>query len=680
MTPNETPLESWKEIGAYLQRDSTTARRWEKEEGLPVHRHSHKARSSVYAYPSEIDAWRASRKAIPEPRPLWKSLLAPPRAMALGATLLMCLIMVGNGVRPATAQSQPAPFAPRVCSACQNINLPATVTPDGQWLTTSVDDGTLLIRNLMTGAGRSLSTQEEAGEHAEWAMLSPDLSRAVYLWWDTNGETDHHQLRLVGTAPGSIPRVIADSPEFPYFETIGWAPDSASVYLLGFKPDDTWQLVRVAVPSGSVQVLKSLGWRMREIRGGGMSLSPDGRYLAYSALAVNPDGPKAPVVAKDQHVYVLATDGSSETELVKSAGINEQPSWTPDGAHLLFVSDRSGKFDLWSQSMQGAAGVGTPVPVMADIGRHWAMGVSRSGSYYYQQNFSDVEYVTVADLREGATARVVENFVGIRPVWSPDGKAIAFKRHRPGTTNYDLLVRSVDTGDERRYPTTLGTLGAGVPNWFRDGKALMVGVGTPGGSGAWFRVDVNSGDYTRQNAGLLGPTIALSSDDRTMYVLSRDSPEGTAPSPGRILALDLASGASRPVLTIPEMGAAQRLVLSPDGRTLAFSSAQQLRRYGFATVGVDGGQFREIYAAAGSSGNLAWTADGRGLLFDQRDGRKVRIMRIAADGGTPEPTGLDSEGPIQNITVDPAGRRIAFGSVRSGSQILVLDNVLSALK
>jgi len=67
MNPNEPTLESWKEISAYLQRDAKTARKWEKEEGLPVHRHTHKSRSSVYAYASEIDAWRASRKVVPEP-------------------------------------------------------------------------------------------------------------------------------------------------------------------------------------------------------------------------------------------------------------------------------------------------------------------------------------------------------------------------------------------------------------------------------------------------------------------------------------------------------------------------------------------------------------------------------------------------------------------------------------
>src|SRR5436190_10570383 len=69
--PNNTeePLSSWKEIGAYLQRNEATARRWEKEEGLPIHRHSHKRRSSVYAYPSEIDTWRAGRKVAAEPAP-----------------------------------------------------------------------------------------------------------------------------------------------------------------------------------------------------------------------------------------------------------------------------------------------------------------------------------------------------------------------------------------------------------------------------------------------------------------------------------------------------------------------------------------------------------------------------------------------------------------------------------
>jgi TolB-like protein len=51
-------LDSWKEIAAYLRRSVRTVRRWERDEGLPVHRQMHRSLASVYAYRSEIDAWR----------------------------------------------------------------------------------------------------------------------------------------------------------------------------------------------------------------------------------------------------------------------------------------------------------------------------------------------------------------------------------------------------------------------------------------------------------------------------------------------------------------------------------------------------------------------------------------------------------------------------------------------
>jgi TolB-like protein/Tfp pilus assembly protein PilF len=64
--PSERPsaerLDSWKEIAVYLNRDVTTVQRWEKREGMPVHRHVHDKRGSVYALSSELDAWLQSRR------------------------------------------------------------------------------------------------------------------------------------------------------------------------------------------------------------------------------------------------------------------------------------------------------------------------------------------------------------------------------------------------------------------------------------------------------------------------------------------------------------------------------------------------------------------------------------------------------------------------------------------
>ncbi len=62
-TPSESKrLDSWKEIAAYLSRDVTTVQRWEKREGMPVYRHVHDKRGSVYALPEELDAWRENRR------------------------------------------------------------------------------------------------------------------------------------------------------------------------------------------------------------------------------------------------------------------------------------------------------------------------------------------------------------------------------------------------------------------------------------------------------------------------------------------------------------------------------------------------------------------------------------------------------------------------------------------
>lgn len=56
-------LDSWKEIAAYLKRDVTTAQRWERREAMPVHRHRHDKLGSVYAFCSELDAWRRNRQS-----------------------------------------------------------------------------------------------------------------------------------------------------------------------------------------------------------------------------------------------------------------------------------------------------------------------------------------------------------------------------------------------------------------------------------------------------------------------------------------------------------------------------------------------------------------------------------------------------------------------------------------
>ncbi len=62
MKMSDDRLNSWKEIAAYLNCDVTTVQRWEKREAMPVHRHVHDKRGSVYALVPELDAWLQSRR------------------------------------------------------------------------------------------------------------------------------------------------------------------------------------------------------------------------------------------------------------------------------------------------------------------------------------------------------------------------------------------------------------------------------------------------------------------------------------------------------------------------------------------------------------------------------------------------------------------------------------------
>jgi TolB-like protein/Tfp pilus assembly protein PilF len=75
-------LDSWKDVAAYLKRDVTTVQRWERREGMPIHRHVHDKQGSVYAFRSELDSWQRTRTRqveTEETQPSSASVAEPPR-------------------------------------------------------------------------------------------------------------------------------------------------------------------------------------------------------------------------------------------------------------------------------------------------------------------------------------------------------------------------------------------------------------------------------------------------------------------------------------------------------------------------------------------------------------------------------------------------------------------------
>jgi len=57
-------LVGWKDIATYLGKADRTVKRWGSERGLPVHRVPGASKTSVYAYPAELDQWLESAGAF----------------------------------------------------------------------------------------------------------------------------------------------------------------------------------------------------------------------------------------------------------------------------------------------------------------------------------------------------------------------------------------------------------------------------------------------------------------------------------------------------------------------------------------------------------------------------------------------------------------------------------------
>ncbi len=97
----EGRLEFWKEIAAHLGRTIRTVQRWEQTEGLPIHRHEHHSRSSVYAYAAELDKWwqdykdRLGSENTEAPQQgAWARLLQMVRGTSTGARVAVALLLL----------------------------------------------------------------------------------------------------------------------------------------------------------------------------------------------------------------------------------------------------------------------------------------------------------------------------------------------------------------------------------------------------------------------------------------------------------------------------------------------------------------------------------------------------------------------------------------------------------
>jgi len=297
-----------------------------------------------------------------------------------------------------------------------------------------------------------------------------------------------------------------------------------------------------------------------------------------------------------------------------------------------------------------------------------------------------VETISIAEA--GKTAGAAEKLVGIIPSWSPDGKQLASFRHRPsaGGGNFDLVVHSLDTGDEKLY--SFNGISPAPLRWFHDGKGVIVVVQNPGETRGLYRVDLVSKEF-RQILEFDGSAMQtgfgpLSRDEQTIYAAGY-APGKSGGVVDRIVAIDLQTRQQKQVSPLPATTGFVAIVLSPDGRTLAIRYLDpETRRTHVARVGIDGSDYQEIYTGdvSARTNHFAWTNDGRGILFGIQQFDKWKIVRISAEGGNPEATDfyVSNAGILQNFSLSPDGARLAFSAMKRVQELWSVDNLLSVLK
>jgi len=559
------------------------------------------------------------------------------------------------------------------------------VTPDGRFVSMrlefSVSQPRLVIQDMSTGESELLKQ-----EGAESAMVSPD-GRQVALAYRFQGKP--HELQVRNNQPNSKPVVILRTSSA--FSLAAWSNDSKSILLTTSKPNSDWEIAWLSVADRTMKTVTSLEWRYMGDR---PSLSPDGRYIAYSALANTPSKPvsEAPMAFRgrpsppdsgDQSIYVVSADGSNTREVVRGASINESPMWTEDGSQVLFVSNRTGTFALYSVAIENGKERGRPFPVRgaAITERIIPVGMTKNGSYYYvKERLGGTERLFQIQVGPDGKAHgpavhvsddVVEGQATLGPAWSPDGTRLAFKKqvNRPIAGKspnwvWDLVIRD-ENGEETPY---IHNMNGGAPVWMHDGNGLLVCTATT--NFEVYQLDLKTKEFTLVYSrpptppGSSSAALAISPDDKTIYFVEEDS----------IVALNLATRDRRKIWTIPTAVIPWTLSLSPDGRTLAMSAGDGPRRSTYVSrINVDG----TGYAKLAPSGNpeLTWTRDGRAILYIDEE---KKVMSIPANGGVPELAGLALNGDFVGFAMKPDGSQIVFVS-RPLSELWRVDNLSSVL-
>ena len=285
--------------------------------------------------------------------------------------------------------------------------------------------------------------------------------------------------------------------------------------------------------------------------------------------------------------------------------------------------------------------------------------------------------LTPADSGRGSSINVVPltTYPGreTQPAFSPDGNQIAFVWSGEKDDNQDIYVRLVDGGNWVRLTDNPGD--DVNPVWSPDGRTIAFYRSSPDGDGI-FLVPALGGAERKLTAtwanrfGFGSHTWIHWSPDGKWMVLSDKT---SAEEPFSLFLLSPETGEKRRLTSPPASIVGDcSPAFSPDGKQVAFVRVMSAVVGEVYLISVDGGEGKRLTFDGAGVSNLAWTPNGREIVFSSRHGGKSRLFRIPVEGGAPEwlaATGNYAQYP----TFSREGNRLAWRQNTTDTDIFRLE-------
>ena len=517
--PDEPRFDSWKEIASYLGRGVRTVQRWEREEGLPVHRLGHAKRGSVYASRRELTAWWESRR-----RP--------------------------DSARASTSATSSAP-PERVTATAAATFWPA-LSSDARMVVYVSDAG-------KDGESPQVWLQQVGGAAVQLTAGQRDCAEPTFSGDDT---------RVLFTATGESTRNVYEIP------TLGGQPRLVrrAARNAKYSPDGKW-LAYIAIGArDSLRVVPTDGGAERTLATDLADIacatwSDDGRHVlvvAHPDPSVELDCWIVPLEGGTSLGTGVMTQGRQQGLLV----IRPSPAWGGDSVFYT-AAGRQG-VQIWRQrvSTQTFDAIGAPEAMTPGGDYAFFPSVTR-GHLCFVGTHADVNLWSVAIDTATGTAhgplRRLTRGAGIvsHLTLSQDGRTLA--HFGVDMTGSRLHIRNLENGSDSRIEAEPGA-NCGFPAISPSGQKLAYSAVVPGPpvQRPLFLTSI-TGVETRLVRNDCGGRPKLWLDEQTLLI------ETFGSGLNAFLIVEMRDGAQRPLVS-----SATRKVsnprISPDGRWLAFDA------------------------------------------------------------------------------------------------------------